>query len=309
VFERFPGRRVLHYHNITPPRYFATQSEPFEMTTRGLAQMPWFARQADVITGDSTFNVRACAATLDAPRPTLTLYPVVDRQRLAARQVDGEYLDSLRERKRRQPDEVWLLFVGRVARNKRQDAVVAAAGRLAGGWHRRVRLVLCGGVADPAFRAEIETLGRQHRHLSLEWPGLVSDEQLTAWYRVADAFVSASEHEGFGIPLAEAMAFGLPVIAAAHAAVPETLGESGVLLSAWDETSAAEAIARVLDRPAERDAIIRGQYRNLERFSEAALTARLRELTDYLWTGRTGPSFVSSDALLASAGIQAGVSA
>jgi glycosyltransferase involved in cell wall biosynthesis len=309
VFERFPGRRVLHYHNITPPRYFAPHSEPFEMTTRGLAQMPWFARQADVITGDSTFNVRECAAALDAPRPTLTLYPVVDRESLAARSVDAEYLESLRDRKRRQPDEAWLLFVGRVARNKRQDAVVAAAGRLASGWHRRVRIVLCGSVADPAFRADIDALGRQHPHLGLEWPGLVSDEQLAAWYRVADAFVSASEHEGFGIPLAEAMAFGLPVIAAAHAAVPETLGESGVLLSSWDEIGAAEAVARLLDRPAERDAIVRGQYRNLERFSEAALDARLRELTDYLWTGRVGASFVESGTLLASAGIRTGVPA
>ena len=308
VFENFPGRRVLHYHNITPPRFFPRYSEPYEMTTRGLAQMPWFARRADVITGDSTFNVRECVATLEEPRPTLTLYPVVDREHLAARPVDAEYLESLRDRKRQQPDEVWLLFVGRLARNKRQDAVVAAAGRLASGWHRRVRVVLCGG-GDAAFRADIETLGRQYPQLSVEFPGMVSDEQLAAWYRVADALVSASEHEGFCIPLAEAMAFGVPVIAAGNAAVPETLGDSGVLLSPWDELRAAEAIARLFDRPGERDAVVHAQYRNLDRFSEATLTGRLRELTDYLWTGRRGPSFVDSEVLLAAAGDHTGVPA
>jgi glycosyltransferase involved in cell wall biosynthesis len=300
LFAALPGPRVVHYHNITPPQYFPPFSEPFEMTTRGLAQLPRIARLADIITGDSEFNVRACAAALPAPRPTLTLYPLIDRAQLLTHATDPALVEQLAEHKRRHPEEVLLLFVGRVARNKRQDLVIAAAGRLAAGWHRPVRLVLAGGVADPAFRAQLDTIVRQYPRLVVEQPGLISDEQLYAYYRVADAFVCASEHEGFGIPLAEAMAFGVPVIAAAHAAVPETLGDSGILLRTWDDLRAAEAVARVIDRPADREAIVDGQYRNLERFSEVALRDRLRDLVAFLRDGRASPAIVSSDALLSS---------
>lgn len=300
LFAALPSRRIVHYHNITPPEYFPPLSGAFEMTTRGLAQLPRLARLADMVTGDSEFNVRAFAASLPGPRPTLPLYPLVDRERLLNLPLDQAHFAALLQRKRQDPDEVWLLFVGRFAPNKRQDLIVAAAGRLAADWHRRVRLVLIGsGDNDPAFRARLDAVVRQQPCLTVDLPGAVTDDKLYAYYRVADAFVSASEHEGFGIPLAEAMAFGVPVIAAAHAAVPETLGDSGVLLRGWDDIKAAEALARVIDRPAYRDQIVQAQYRNLERFSEAALRGRLQDLVAHLRDGKPSPAIVSSDVLLA----------
>ncbi len=298
-FAGLSSRRIVHYHNITPPAYFSRLSGAFEMTTRGLAQLPRLARLADLVTGDSEFNVRQFAAHLPSPRPAMALYPLVDRDRLLSLPVDRAFLAS-EEARKRQAGEIVLLFVGRLAPNKRQDLLVGAASRLATDGSRPVRLVLIGGGdADPALRARLDGVRARSRQLTVDLPGAIADDRLYAYYRVADVFVSASEHEGFGIPLAEAMAFGVPVVALARAAVPETLGPSGVLLREWDELRASDAIARMLDDPAHRDEVVRAQDCNLDRFSARTLRARLRELVQYLRDGSLGAHLVSSDVLLA----------
>jgi glycosyltransferase involved in cell wall biosynthesis len=297
LFGELRSRRVLHYHNITPPRYFRPTDPSFEMTVRGLAQLPRMAQHADLITGDSLFNVADVARHLVTPRPTACLYPSIDQASLAAHPVDEDWLAMARERKRRE-QEIVVLFVGRFARNKRHDLVVAAAARLAGDGRRRVRVVLPGQPGAGSLVRRIRTSEGRHRGLSVELPGVVSSARLYAYYRLADVFLSASEHEGFGMPLAEAMAFGVPVVAAPHGAVPETLGDSGVLLREWSSLQAADEIATLLDYPDHRERVVRRQYANLERFSEDALRRRLQDVVDFLLDGRPSPTIVASDVRL-----------
>jgi glycosyltransferase involved in cell wall biosynthesis len=101
--------------------------------------------------------------------------------------------------------------------------------------------------------------------------GSVGDAALGAYYEVADAFVCVSEHEGFCVPVLEAMAHDLPVVARATTAVPETVGDAGVLVAGTAPRDAvAVAVHRVLsDRPT-RDALVergraRGDYFSLAR--------------------------------------------
>jgi glycosyltransferase involved in cell wall biosynthesis len=296
LIERTTARVIVHYHNITPPAYFPPSSPAFEMTTRGLAQLTWLARRADVLSGDSWFDVEALASHLATPRPTICLYPLVDRAQLLSAPVDEAWLAEQRARKA-QRGELVLCFTGRLAPNKRQDLVCEAAARLAREGDRPVRLLLAGsGEASPMVRA-IHATARTTRHLEVDLLGSVSDATLRACYRLADAYVSASEHEGFGIPLAEAMAFGVPVIAAGQAAVPETLGRSGILLSPWSAEAAAAAIAAVAGDAARREAVVAAQYENVARFSEAALVVRLRALVRFLEEGTLGDDMVMSDRL------------
>ncbi|BCS31609.1 hypothetical protein TBR22_A08110 [Luteitalea sp. TBR-22] len=303
LIERTTARVVVHYHNITPPEYFPPSSPAFEMTTRGLAQLARLARRADVLSGDSWFDVEALASRLATPRPTTCLYPLVDRAQLLSAPVDEPWLAEQRARKARR-GELVLCFTGRLAPNKRQDLVCEAAAVLAREGDRPVRLLLAGsGEASPMVRA-IHATARATRHLEVDLLGSVSDATLRACYRLSDAYVSASEHEGFGIPLAEAMAFGVPVIAAARAAVPETLGRSGILLESWSAAAAAAAIASLTDDAARREAVVAAQYENVARFSEAALVARLRALVLFLEEGILGDGMVMSDRLPAMTGEQ-----
>jgi glycosyltransferase involved in cell wall biosynthesis len=106
--------------------------------------------------------------------------------------------------------------------------------------------------------------------------GAVPNAELAAYYRHADAYVSLSEHEGFGAPLVEAMAMDVPVLAYAAAAVPETLGGSGLAFAPKDLEYAAELLgALVYDEPL-RDAVLVRQRQRVRDFEPPRLAERAR---------------------------------
>jgi glycosyltransferase involved in cell wall biosynthesis len=156
-----------------------------------------------------------------------------------------------------------VLFVGQLLPHKRPDLLVEAMHVAVTYFGLRATLVLVG---QNRFARYSEAVSAQVRELNLpqvHLVGLVDDERLAAIFRRAVAFVTVSEHEGFCVPLLEAMAFDVPVIARACAAIPETVGDGGLLLPAWAGAELiAEAITRVMEDTALRsDLIARGRRR------------------------------------------------
>ena len=134
----------------------------------------------------------------------------------------------------------------------------------------------------PRYYAQIRALIDRFQMLPdrFWFTGPVPDEDLGAFYRWADVYVSLSEHEGFCVPLVEAMAADVPVLAYAAGAVPETLGGAGVLFAPKDLEFAAEMLGMlVYDRPV-REAVLDGQRRRLQAFAPAAIDARLGEVLE-----------------------------
>ena len=108
--------------------------------------------------------------------------------------------------------------------------------------------------------------------------GPVPDEDLAAFYRWADVYVSLSEHEGFCVPLVEAMAADVPILAYAAGAVPETLGGAGVLFAPKDLELASEMLGMlVYDRPV-RARVLQGQRQRLGDFAPERIESRLNEI-------------------------------
>ncbi|HLI57504.1 MAG TPA: glycosyltransferase, partial [Actinomycetota bacterium] len=142
----------------------------------------------------------------------------------------------------------WLM-VSRMAPNKRVEDVVKAFAIYRRAWSPDARLFLVGrpdtGRYEAALRGFVERLGIE----GVRFAGRVSVADLMAYYRSADVLVSMSEHEGFGIPLLEAMACDLPVVAYAAAAVPETLGGAGLLFAEKRYDEVAALVACLLDDP------------------------------------------------------------
>ena len=173
-------------------------------------------------------------------------------------------------------DFVNFLFVGRIAPNKKIEDHI----RLAEHYKRYVdayyRFIFVGRTdAVPRYYSTIRALIAQYQLLNERFifTGPVPDEDLAVYYRKAAVYVSLSEHEGFCVPLVEAMAAGVPVLAYAAAAVPETLGGAGVQFAPKDlevcrRTDGRAGVRRPTPRRRDRRATAAG--RGLQRRAGAA---------------------------------------
>jgi glycosyltransferase involved in cell wall biosynthesis len=273
AFAALDGARILQYHNITPASFFAPYAPGlFRLAALGRQELASLRGHVDLALGDSEFN-RLELERLGFER-TGVLPIAVDTERItgAPRRpaLDKILGDGLMN----------ILFVGRVVPNKRIEDHI----RLAEVYKRYVdsyyRFIFVGRTdAVPAYFAQIRALISEFRMLPdrFWFTGPVPDEDLGTFYRWADAYVSLSEHEGFCVPLVEAMAADVPILAYAAGAVPETLGGAGLLFAPKDLEIAAEMLGMlVYDRPV-RQRVLAGQRRRLEDFAPARLEARLLE--------------------------------
>jgi glycosyltransferase involved in cell wall biosynthesis len=167
--------------------------------------------------------------------------------------------------------------------NKRQDDLIRAFQA----YHRLVnpysRLLLVGSDANaPGYRLQLKAMAAAldlDEHVVM--PGPVGPrEGLGGYYRAADLFLCLSEHEGFCIPLLEAMAFDIPVLAYSATGVPYAMGGAGVLVSKKQYDILAELIACLVSDYAVRQRLIAGQRRRLERMSPAAVDTRLQAIVE-----------------------------
>ena len=277
------GRKALYYHNITPPHFFSPDSAAFRLTSQGYAQLGRILDHFDLLIGDSQYNLQSLAPFLSRPTPALHIYPVVDPDRIKALPYDETLFARLRS-----TEQVNILFVGRIARNKRQDRLMQAFDHYFREIEPRAHLRLVGSeTSDPAYRAELEELrislvSRDNIHFT----GKITNLQIRAYYRAADIFLSASEHEGFGMPLIEAMAFDVPVIAYAATAVPETMGNARTLIDSWDDQRVADLVRNLNYNRTLRKQLVAEQRLNLNRFSVSEVVKRLQLAIEYLQTGK-----------------------
>ncbi|HMO59449.1 MAG TPA: glycosyltransferase, partial [Roseiflexaceae bacterium] len=288
LLDALAGPRAIYYHNITPPAFFTPDTPPYLQAAAGYAQLAAMADRFDLILADSRYNMNEITCYIKSERPTLVIYPVVEAAAAAAAAYDKALLLQLQ-----QINATHLLFVGRVAPNKRLEQIMQAFEAYCRNIDPCAHLWLVGDeTAVPTYRRELEQLRQQlTTGAQIHFTGKVSAPALRAYYRAAQVFVCASAHEGFGIPLAEAMAHDLPVVAYAAAAVPETLGNSGVLVAHWDPVLVAEQIHQAVSHVPTRRQIIAGQHANLQRFSAAEARMRLAAAIHFLRHGIPSPLF------------------
>jgi len=163
--------------------------------------------------------------------------------------------------------ERYLFYVGTLQPRKNLSRVVQAFARLAGapGMHD-VQLVLAGKrgwLYDELF-AEVERCGLGGRVL---FPGYVDGADLPALYGGALGFVYPSLYEGFGIPVLEAQACGVPVMTSNNSSLPEVAGDAALLVDPTDVDAIAEAMRRLATDDALRAELVQRGFENVKRFS------------------------------------------
>ncbi|HEX8423244.1 MAG TPA: glycosyltransferase, partial [Pyrinomonadaceae bacterium] len=267
------GAKCLVYHNITPAEYYAPYRPGFAwMLETGRAHLPRLAPHFDCSVGDSSFNAAELAACgFESPG----VLPIICDPAKWKLRADTGVLERL------QDGRVNLLFVGRIAPNKKQDELVRAfALYREADAHSRLVIAGEGRASDPFYARLLEDISARGLGAHVVVTGQITDAELLAYYRTAHLYWSLSEHEGFGVPLVEAMWFDVPVLAYRSAAVPETLGEAGLTFDGKDDLRAAARLAKLVtrdDEPLRRRIIAAGRARR-EAFTPASVHSILDEL-------------------------------
>jgi glycosyltransferase involved in cell wall biosynthesis len=265
----FAGRSVMIYHNITPEALLPADGPWRQLSRLGREQLrnwrPWMAGAI----GDSALNSEEL---LEAGYSNAVTIPMlVDLHRIETEPWDPALLARYRNAHN-------ILFVGRLAPNKRHDLLLRAFAEYLHFTDQPANLILPGAPISREFLLELQNLAEQlgiPRHV--DFLGPVPDTALRCLYRVADLYVSTSDHEGFGMPLIEAAVFDVPVIARATSSVPATLGQGGLLLEDEDPRELGAVMHMLVSEPALRRKVLAGQQANLHRFDPAPLRLQLAE--------------------------------
>ena len=274
TFASLPGGRVLQYHNITPAEFFAPYDPGlFRLAALGRRELQTLVGRVDLALGDSEFNRQELEQLGFAPTGVFPVAVNTSRITDAPRRPALEKIlaDGL----------INILFVGRIVPNKRIEDHIRLAEvykRYVDSYYRFIFVGRHDGI--PRYYAQVRALISEYQMLPdrFWFTGPVPDDDLAAFYRWADVYVSLSEHEGFCVPLVEAMAADVPVLAYAAGAVPETLGGAGVLFSPKDLEFAAEAMGMLVYDREFRESVIAGQRRRLEAFAPARLETQLHDV-------------------------------
>lgn len=264
---------ALVYHNITPAQFFPTGSHPYIYSLKGRDQLARWRERFLAGLGDSPFNSLELIDLGYTPVDTLPL--LVDLQALGNRRPEPGLLRRLQE------DQAFtILFVGRVAAHKCQHELVLAIDALRHKLARPVRLILAGGSSSAEYQQSLAALCAERRLGGcVEFAGKVDDGTLMALYRGSDVFLCLSEHEGFGMPLIEAMACDLPVIAFASTNVADTIGGGGLLLADKAPGQVAATLKVLAETPELRRRLVLAGRANLARYDRGRL---LSALADFL---------------------------
>ena len=285
-----PDRLVAIYHNITPARFFlGFHPHLAGLCHHGRRELEAFAERTELGLGDSEFNRRELETA--GFRRTAVLPIVLDLakyDRPGSPVIERLYSDARTN----------LLFVGRMIPNKKIEDLI----RVFAAYQRYVdpvsRLLLVGDYRghERYFQRLLEMVD----HLRLDevvFTGQVDDDDLQAYYRAADLFLCLSEHEGFCVPLQEAMVHGVPVVAYDAGAVRETLHGGGVLLRDKSPEVVAELVQRILTDEALRKGVLATQERAVRTLRATDFGALLRErLTPVLGPAPSGAARAGPDA-------------
>jgi glycosyltransferase involved in cell wall biosynthesis len=264
---------VVNYHNLTPSRLLAGW-DPV-----GAYGVMWGRQQLRALASRSELGIAVSryneAELVEAGFARTAAVPYLLDLGAFGKEPDARVLERLRATR---TGTEWL-FVGRVAPHKAQHDLVKAFAAYRRFYDSGARLHLVGGGLDTtygrALTSFVQSLGLGD---VVVCTGAVADGELAAHYAAADVFVVASEHEGFCVPLLESWYHRIPIVARSVAAIPETLGDGGLLIEAKDPYTFATAVARVATDGRVRDTLV------------ANGTARLAQFE----LSKTGPAFVET---------------
>jgi L-malate glycosyltransferase len=268
-----PDRMVLVYHNITPPQYFVgVHPMLVQQCYVGRRELALYASRCDLGLGDSEYNRLELESLNFAATGVLPVVPDFSHLSGSVNYAQAGGFDD---------DWTNLLFVGRTIPNKRHEDVIRWFHAYKRWFNPRSRLLFVGSHSGfEPYLAMLHGLIARLGTSDVHFLGHVTNEELVAYYDIADVFVCASEHEGFCVPIVEAFHMGVPVIAYAATAVPATMDGGGVLVTDKDPVHVAALINEIVSDSALQDRIVCSQDAALRRLEAKDFAGTLLSFVD-----------------------------
>jgi L-malate glycosyltransferase len=261
-----PNPKLLLYHNVTPPEWLWEHAPIVSAhCATGREQLRRLVPAATATAADSAFNAEELA--LYGAHDSSVIPLLLESDRLGSPVPgDGEPVGG---------SAPTILFVGRLSPHKRQDELIKAFALYRR--HRRpdAALSLVGDPINDSYLRVLHDLANALAPGAVRIESGITNAELGDRYRSASAFVCLSEHEGFCIPVLEALRFGLPVIARPEGAVPEVAGDAAVFVSDRDPAVVAELIHLAVSDPELRAELRRRAPARLQAFAPDAIAQRL----------------------------------
>lgn len=262
-------KKVIRYHNITPFEFFCGYSNYKVATAQnGLRGAAFLANKADLCICDSEYN--QCDLRKMGYQCPIVVVPILIAFDDYKKEPDKKLLKQL------QDGNHHIIFTGRIAPNKRQEDVILAFYYYQKYFDNNARLHLVGNYAGfEDYYLKLADYVKRLQLKNVEFTGHITFAKLLAYYRSADLFLCMSDHEGFCVPLVEAMYFGIPIIAKDTSAIAGTLGDAGLLLSTAEPKFAAGLMHRVLSDDNLKNKIIESESLRLKNFTSEDIKKQL----------------------------------
>lgn len=264
--KRLPCKKILVFHNITEPELLIGFDE--ETRVKCCAGKYDLCETSDCFDYSIVFSKYSMKCLCDNGwnKDKVFMLPIgID---MDSHNVDAD--EKVKETFGEKGTNV--LFTGRIYPNKKQEDVIAAFSVYKKKYDPDARLFLVGSLPKGNYYPSlIDYAKRLGIFESVYFPGHVTFEEYIAYFEVADIFLCMSEHEGFCIPLVEAMYYHVPIIAYNATAVPDTLGGSGILVDEKNPDIIASVINDLMSDPGYREKIISGQNKRYNEISEQNL--------------------------------------
>lgn len=267
--KTLPDKKIIIYHNITPHRYFEGINDTLvQFLKDGRKELEEYAGIADLALGDSEFNRKELE---ELSFKNTGVLPIIIDFEIYKQEPDKKVMKKFKEK------NINFLFVGRLSPNKKQEDIIKTFYYYNKFINSRSRLFLVGSyVGTEKYYAQLQNLVKQLNLKNVHIIGQVDFTELLAYYKLADVFLSMSEHEGFCVPLIESMYFGIPIVAYDSTAIPYTLGDSGILFKEKRYEEVAELVNFLLKNKGIKERIIDNQRKKLEDFEKSKVMGILR---------------------------------
>lgn len=266
------GKKIIRYHNITPPEFFEEYSSSlYNLCKRGYREAVEIAQKSNYLLADSDYNCKEMIRMgfKGNSKVAPILIPFEDYKKRANDKILSRYQNKSGHN---------IVFVGRLAPNKKQERLIEVFYYYKKYFDSNARLFLVGsGNGMELYEKRLKQYAEFLELKDVYFTGHVNFDEILAYYQLADTFVCMSEHEGFCIPLVEAMYFDKPIVALDTSAVGETLNGSCILLKEYKPIEAAGIIHKVNTDVLLRNIVVENQRERLKDFDTETVAKTILE--------------------------------